>query len=113
MNLRRIKFNRDELFQKGAIFAITLFISSIILLSAIFITRTVYAQNNVQRIKLAMSLEIEEGDTLWSIASQYISDEYDTITDYITEIKESNGLASDTINTGNYLIIPYYADASY
>jgi hypothetical protein len=28
---------------------------------------------------------------------------------YIREIKETNGLSSDTIHEGNYIVVPYFA----
>lgn len=61
--------------------------------------------------KYYTSIEIEEGDTLWSIASEYMSpDHYDSINDYIVEIKEMNGISSDTIHSGNHLIVSYYSE---
>lgn len=66
------------------------------------------AMKNEPRMKQVISMEIQKGDTLWSIAKEYITDEYNNINDYIQEIKASNGLASDTIHEGSYLIIPYY-----
>ncbi len=82
----------------------------ILLLTLSFFTKTVTAQRNNERVKLVTSVEIKKGDTLWSIASEYISDEYDSVKDYIKEIKKSNGMSSDEIHTGNYIVIPYYAD---
>ena len=61
--------------------------------------------------KQVLSIEVKEGDTLWNIAKEYMNEEYSDINDYIKEIKLSNGLASDTIHEGSYLIIPYYAMA--
>jgi cell division protein YceG involved in septum cleavage len=90
--------------------AIVLFVA--ILLSVGFITKTVTAQRNSERVKLVTSIEIQKGDTLWSIASEYISDEYDDVTEFIEEIKTSNGMASEEIRVGNYIIVPYFADAS-
>lgn len=80
--------------------------------SVVFITKTVTASRNNNRIKLVTSIEIEKGDTLWEIASAYMSEEYDDLHDYIHEIKLSNGMTSDEIHTGNFLILPYYADAN-
>ena len=57
-------------------------------------------------------MEIQRGDTLWSIASTYISDEYKDLNEYIDEIMISNGMSSDIIQAGKYIIVPYYADAS-
>ena len=54
------------------------------------------------------SVEIEAGDTLWTIAEEYMSAEYDDINEYIKEIKKINGIYNDTIHAGNYLMVPYY-----
>lgn len=59
--------------------------------------------------KYFMCVEIEEGDTLWSIANQYISEEYESVNDYIDEIKSINNLTSDKIYKSATLIVPYYA----
>lgn len=84
----------------------------ILVLSLSFFPKTVTAQRNGERVKLVTSVEIKRGDTLWSIATEYMSDEYDNIKDYIKEIKKSNGMSSDEIHTGNYIVIPYYSDAT-
>ena len=53
------------------------------------------------------SIQIHDGDTLWSLAKEYNTSEL-SINDYVKEIKELNNLSSDYINDGNYLIIPVY-----
>lgn len=87
-------------------------LSIILLLSIGAITKTVTAERYNQRAKLVTSVEIQKGDTLWSIAANYITDEYKSMKQYIEEIKFSNGLTSDNIQAGNYIIVPYYADSS-
>jgi cell division protein YceG involved in septum cleavage len=84
----------------------------LVLFSVIFITKTVTAQRAVDRTKLVACIEVKKGDTLWSIASAYYTEEYDDVNEYIDEIMDSNGMVSDEIHTGNYIIVPYYADAS-
>lgn len=84
----------------------------LVVFSVGFITKTVTAQRYADRIKLVTSIEVKRGDTLWSIASKYMSDEYNDMNEYIEEIKSSNGMASDDIHTGNFIIVPYYADTS-
>lgn len=59
--------------------------------------------------KLVKSICIEKDDSLWSIASANYSNYFGSIDDYIQEIKQVNNLQSDTVHTGNYLVIPYYA----
>ena len=48
---------------------------------------------------------IQSGDTLWDIARDNMTDEYDSIDEYINAIKDINGLESDFIQSGQYLII--------
>ena len=61
--------------------------------------------------KYYKSILIEKGDTLWTIAERYISEEYASKTNYIEEVKHMNNLRTDEIHAGNYLVIPYYDDA--
>ena len=53
-------------------------------------------------------VEINYGDTLWSIAKNNMNPGYTSIKDYISDIKECNQMSSDQLNTGGYLMIPYY-----
>jgi LysM repeat protein len=84
----------------------------LLLFSVYFFSKTVTAERTTERVKMVTSVEIKKGDTLWSIASDYISDEYSDLNEYIDEIKDTNGLISDTIHVGSYIIIPYYVDSS-
>lgn len=54
-------------------------------------------------------IEVECDDTLWSIAEEYISEEYHSIEEYIKEVKSINNLTSDKIYSGGSLVVPYYA----
>ena len=99
--------NRRRIWMIGAVVLVLLMIFSVSL-----ITKTVTASRDAERIKLVTSIEVKKGDTLWEIASEYISDEYNDMNQYIEEIKYSNGMASDEIHTGNFIIVPYYVDAS-
>lgn len=90
--------------------AVLLFI--LIIFSVSFVTKTVTAQRYESRTKLVTSIEVKKGDTLWSIASDFMSEEYENLHEFIDEIKDSNGITTDEIHIGNYIIVPYYADAS-
>lgn len=59
--------------------------------------------------KYYKSVAVSNNDTLWSIAEQYMDGEhYDSVEDYIEEVKRMNALPDDTIRYGEYLIVPYY-----
>lgn len=59
-------------------------------------------------LKYYKSVLIDSGDTLWSIAAENKTSGMDT-EDVVEEIKKMNGLRSDSITAGNYLIVPYYS----
>lgn len=54
------------------------------------------------------SIRIEEGDSLWSIASRYSAKSPMDMQEYISELKRMNQLTSDTIHAGHYLTVVYY-----
>ena len=61
--------------------------------------------------KVVESIVIEDGDTLWDIANDYI-ERYDMqeiyrTKDLVYEIKEINHISEDYIRAGNYVIVPY------
>jgi LysM repeat protein len=60
--------------------------------------------------KYYTSIQIQAGDTLWGLADDYISEEYHSMNDYISEVKQLNSLETDDIHAGEYLTIPYYSD---
>ncbi|MDO5418157.1 MAG: LysM peptidoglycan-binding domain-containing protein [Lachnospiraceae bacterium] len=54
------------------------------------------------------SIRIQEGDSLWSIASRYAPQSPMDTREYVMELKKMNRLAGDTIHAGHYLTIVYY-----
>ena len=60
--------------------------------------------------KYYKSITISNGDSLWSIANEYMDDEhYSSTNDYIKEVKHLNSLKSDYISYGESIIVPYYS----
>ena len=60
--------------------------------------------------KYYTSIAIERGDTLWGIASKYMTSEYGGAKEYIREVRALNHMDGDCIREGEYLMIPYYSD---
>lgn len=78
------------------------------ILSLIIGFRMVHANESVEYEKAFVSIEIESGDTLTSIAQEYAPSS-DAYTDYIAEVKNINNLQDDTIHAGCYLMVPVYS----
>lgn len=103
-----IKGNNKSIIFKMLVILIALFV--IFLVGLYINTDRVSADYISNRSKQVVSVKIKKGDTLWDIAKKYMTEEYSDINEYIQEIKLSNGLYSDTIHEGSYLIVPYYAE---
>ena len=54
------------------------------------------------------SILIENGDSLWSIASRYASMTHMDVREYVEELKRINRLTTDRIHAGHYLMVVYY-----
>ncbi len=60
--------------------------------------------------KYYTSIEIEKGDTLWSIADTYMdAAHYASRSDYISEVMSLNHMGDSSIVSGQNLIVPYYS----
>ena len=55
------------------------------------------------------AVTVHRGETLWSIASSHMTEEYASVNDYIREIKEVNGMKSSNLDYGQKLILPYFS----
>lgn len=53
------------------------------------------------------SVRVNAGDTLWTIADEYMRAAYDDKDDYIDEIKEINHITEKDLQAGSYIIVPY------
>jgi cell division protein YceG involved in septum cleavage len=58
-------------------------------------------------------ITVEPGDSLWSIAEEYMTEEYDSVQDYINEVEEINNLKNTNIVSGTSLLVPYYEVRNY
>lgn len=61
------------------------------------------------RNKYFTSIQVDEGTSLWEIAQEYMTEEYDSPGEYIKEVKAINHMKNDVIYGGSYLCIPYYS----
>ena len=59
--------------------------------------------------KYYKSVRVEAGDTLWTIADEYIADLNIDKQEYIAEICTLNNISKDDIYTGDYIVVAYYS----
>jgi hypothetical protein len=82
---------------------------AVILITGICLTGFSRAKNNQNtHEKYFTNITIQSGDTLWTIAQENMTEEYDSIDDYIAEVKDMNHLYSDSITEGHHLVLPHY-----
>ena len=68
-----------------------------------------YATEQNTEHKYYKSIVIEEGDSLWSIATEY-TNHHSSTKEFVNEMIQLNQLKSKTIHKGQHLIVPYYDD---
>lgn len=110
---RRIRRNRArrqrEMMKNFLIFAMT--ICLVVTCSVVLSGFRSNAKDDSAEVsyKYYKSIVVSGNDTLWSIAEEHMdADHYDSINDYINEVKAMNSLCDDSIRYGTHLIIPYY-----
>ncbi len=103
---------RAELHKRAFLFAVTsLFLVSFgVLFGSVFSDDAKSnAANSHTAYKYYTSIQVEAGDSLWSIAKEYYSPGYHNLQEYMEEVAALNGLSEMTIHTGEYLTVPYYS----
>lgn len=104
------KRRQREILQKTvfAFFTLCLVIGLSISYQAL-ITKASSPSDTIQ-YKYYKSVSVAYGETLWSLASENYTNGYESIYDYIYEVKEINHLSEDeAVLAGQALILPYYS----
>ncbi|MBE5950240.1 MAG: LysM peptidoglycan-binding domain-containing protein [Lachnospiraceae bacterium] len=104
----RSAYRRQCIIRKRMIL-LFVFTAFVILTVMLFLPgKTAAAKNEPTGTYRILSIEIETGDSLWSIATEYFTEDFGSIPSYIREIKRMNGLNSDTLYAGDYIVVPCY-----
>lgn len=101
---RYMSICRHNFIKYFIIFSLTILIISI---SGSLIVKAC-SGNTQPEYKYYTSIVIDPADTLWSIAERYKSDDCDMYT-YIDNIKHINNMTSDTLYSGQSIIVYYYS----
>ena len=67
------------------------------------------AASTEETYKYYTCIRVEQGDTLWNIAGEYMGEAYRSRSDYIREVQHINHLSGEYIRCGQYITIPYYS----
>lgn len=89
-----------------------LLLSALLILSVSFLFVGFSSEANNQKdthYKYFKSIEVQKGDSLWSIANEHMDEHYPSAAAYIKEVKAMNSLSDNTIVFGQHLLIPYYS----
>lgn len=85
---------------------------TVMLISFILGRVIVHARNNSSSADMTpyyTNVTVRNGETLWSIAEQYIDyGASDSIYDYMEQLSELNHLTSDNVYEGQKLVVVYY-----
>ncbi|MGX8714871.1 MAG: LysM peptidoglycan-binding domain-containing protein [Lachnospiraceae bacterium] len=90
-----------------------LFVMILLALAAMFIfgRASVHAINTADENRLSnityQMITVEDGDTLWDIASEWSGHTDDDVRTYLDKIREMNGIKGDLIRDGQQLLIYY------
>jgi hypothetical protein len=105
----RIQQERSSVWITFVCFLATVFVLALFV--NFFLPQSIHAKADPVETtqKYYTSIRIEDGDTLWNIASRNMTDEYTDITAYMDEVCIINHITRDEIHAGEYLTIPYYA----
>lgn len=97
--------------QLRAVVALLSFVAVIFLLIFHFTPQNTQADSEPKAptYKYYTSIRVSSGDTLWDIANEYRTEEYSSISSYISEVRMINHLKSNQITDGMYLCVPYYS----
>lgn len=99
---------RSKSYNYHRLYAVILTMVMIICGSVVLFNKSVSSASDEPVLEMRYtSIEIQTGDTLWSIASEYYTEDWKDIETYMEKIKEFNGLENNVIHAGNYLSVPY------
>lgn len=111
---RRIKNNRLKR-RRQLRYHIIMCITTILLIAGCSVSLFSFkakAQSDTEDIayKYYKSIIVKAGDSLWDYAEEYANNDfYDSYDSYIKEVIRINALSDDSIQSGQYIIVPYYS----
>lgn len=95
----------------GGIFAVILILACSFRFGSFF--SSAHGNTNEEPVdyKYYKSIEIQKGDSIWSIAERYMDDKYESVNEYIGELAAVNNLNAHSLNNikeGDFLMVAYH-----
>ena len=108
---KKARIRRVKLMLRGTLLTVCIIALLAICSSAILTKATTADDPEKVYYKYYAQIEIQKGDSLWSLAGEYMENgPYESRKEYMEEVAEINQLSSTTIFEGQSLIVPYYED---
>lgn len=106
----RISKRSRSRMQRMGILAMSLaMIAAVSFFSVLLASNPVEASDGKKTVKSYICVEVQEGDCLWSIAQEHMTEEFSSAEALLIEIEEVNGLHKDTVlKPGNKIMVPCY-----
>ena len=73
-----------------------------------FFSKATESSDENAEYKYYTSIIVKAGDSMTTIADKYISAQYGSTDDYISEVAAINHLSDNEIHAGEHIIVPYY-----
>lgn len=84
---------------------------TVLMFVTVFMGRTMFismAKEEPSKEPYYKSIQIQDGDSLWEIASRYKEGSSMSTHEYVDCLIQMNSLKKDTIHAGQYLTVVYY-----
>lgn len=101
---RRLRIVRNRRIALGLIIAVIVFTTSFI--AAVLMSR---ASSDDVSVKYYTQITVQRGDTLSGLAARYMSDDSNSTSSYINEVRSINHMSEDEeLIAGTSVVVPYY-----
>ena len=101
------RYSKAERIVRNRKIALTVGITLTVIIAFLFMSSRAAAENSRPVYTYYTSYEIQSGDTLWTIADQFMTPEFSDKEAFIENIKSLNHIGGDNITAGKYLVIEY------